>query len=460
MSLTPVLPGSIVRSGGVGYRPTLPGGLMLFPGQVRPIMVGLVGSGGSSDPLAGIPLDLAFLTRRYPDSGELYGCYSNTGATVPAVIDGAVVVLRDDARSLEEAIQTTEANCLIARLVDGVPMLEFVGATPTTLVSSSFNTAGKAVIFVIKRGGGNQRFVGDGNGLINLAGGNYQLIGSSGSLDSANFTEFELECVRFQRGAGGNSIFHNGNILAPNDSDTLGTANAPLKNIGGFGGSFYTGYFGALVICDEAHGEAADLAVRQIFGLNVRTNIQVVALGDSLTLGVGATGPAWSYPGLLAVTRPTFDVTNMGLGGDTVANMLATSLNRVNRAKYGPERERNFVVVWGGTNDLVSGATGAATYANLVSLCNLLSAYGYEVIVGNTIVRNASAPFETERLAYNALIDANYLTFASARADFAGRSEFSSFSNLTYFNPDGIHLTNAGYAVAEDVVNDVITAVL
>jgi hypothetical protein len=36
MALTPVLPSSIVRSGGVGYRPILPWRLMMFPGVLRP----------------------------------------------------------------------------------------------------------------------------------------------------------------------------------------------------------------------------------------------------------------------------------------------------------------------------------------------------------------------------------------------------------------------------------------
>jgi lysophospholipase L1-like esterase len=141
--------------------------------------------------------------------------------------------------------------------------------------------------------------------------------------------------------------------------------------------------------------------------------------------------------------------------------MIAAATTSVD-PRLSPLWPRNVLVIWGGTNDMNAGATGAATYANLVAYCNArraaAGAAGLKIVVLTTIARTltaiSDAQFEIDRLAYNALIRANYATFADALVDIATDTHFDApaDTNDTTYYVDKTHLTVAGYAIVAAAV--------
>lgn len=178
----------------------------------------------------------------------------------------------------------------------------------------------------------------------------------------------------------------------------------------------------------------------------------VICDGDSLTAGDGLTF-VQTYPYQLAdaLGRANYDVYNFGIGGQTIVQMSAARNTRIT-PHYGAWNGHT-VVVWGGTNDLNGSATAAATYAVLAAHVNALLATGFRVIVLTMVKRGTSAPLETKRTDYNALING---TAGWEIIDVGARAEFSDATNLTYYQADQIHLTTAGYAVVAGLVSDAI----
>jgi len=176
------------------------------------------------------------------------------------------------------------------------------------------------------------------------------------------------------------------------------------------------------------------------------SNPVVVSFGDSMTQGASAAANNLyaPYPYLLAMPGlwNTFD---KGVNGNTVANMLTTYTTQVSPL-FDATAPANVCIVFAGTNDFaINGATVATTYANLVTLCQAIRAVGFKVVVvqmpsrtGNNAIGGES--LDTDKTAYNALIDANWTTFADA--EFVLPSTITangSFSNTTYFQTDGVH---------------------
>lgn len=177
----------------------------------------------------------------------------------------------------------------------------------------------------------------------------------------------------------------------------------------------------------------------------------VICDGDSLTAGDGLTF-VQSYPYQLADTlgRDNYDVYNLGVGGQTVVDMLADQSTQV-LPHYGVWSNHT-VVIWGGTNDLSSGATAAATFAVLQSYVTALLAAGFRVKVLTMVKRGTGGALETKRVDYNALINASGWDVI----DVGARAEFSDVTNTTYYQADQTHLTTAGYAIVAGLVSDAL----
>ncbi|HSS93029.1 MAG TPA: SGNH/GDSL hydrolase family protein [Candidatus Dormibacteraeota bacterium] len=80
--------------------------------------------------------------------------------------------------------------------------------------------------------------------------------------------------------------------------------------------------------------------------------IRYLALGDSYTIGTGASGPSHNFPSLLArrltdATRREVQLTNPAVNGFTTLDLMAKELDRVNGLKP------DLVTVLIGVNDLV-----------------------------------------------------------------------------------------------------------
>lgn len=112
------------------------------------------------------------------------------------------------------------------------------------------------------------------------------------------------------------------------------------------------------------------------------------------------------------------------------------------------------LVVWELSNDIVrGGAPVLHAYNRLACYCQARRARGWKVIVGTMATRTGGvSPYsvgaiETQRLAVNALVRANWPNFASGIADVGADAVFGNsawLTDLTLNHGDGVHPTNAG----------------
>jgi len=103
------------------------------------------------------------------------------------------------------------------------------------------------------------------------------------------------------------------------------------------------------------------------------TGTQIIAFGDSLTLGIGASA-GHDYVSVLAqkVGRP---ILNRGVAGDTTADALARLQSNVLR--YDPR----IVIVFLGSNDVLRSVPGEETFANLAQILQQIQARGALVVL-------------------------------------------------------------------------------
>lgn len=169
----------------------------------------------------------------------------------------------------------------------------------------------------------------------------------------------------------------------------------------------------------------------------------LVCDGDSITEGFEGT----PYTSLLPF--PTnWTIINNGIGGATLSDMRADAPTNVD-VHYDPAVQ-NIVIIWGGTNDFAAtGSTVAEVYAILQGYCADRHAVGWKVIVTTMLSRTSTNPvggetLDTDKNAYNALIRANWPSFADGISDVAANANLGadgSYANTTYF-VDGIHPTS------------------
>jgi lysophospholipase L1-like esterase len=169
----------------------------------------------------------------------------------------------------------------------------------------------------------------------------------------------------------------------------------------------------------------------------------LVGVGDSITAGDQpgsapylnnlSLGPNWAYG-------------NRGIDSDTLVLMSAapqvTFLDSVLNSTV-----NNVLVVWAGTNDFAAnGSTVSTVSALLQSYCQARQLAGWKVVVVQMLSRTGTNPIggetlDTDKTAYNAFIDANWPSFASAKVTMPSvLTADGSYANGMYFT-DGIHPT-------------------
>jgi lysophospholipase L1-like esterase len=107
---------------------------------------------------------------------------------------------------------------------------------------------------------------------------------------------------------------------------------------------------------------------------NLSAGQRIVAFGDSLTFGTGATGGK-DYPSQLSeiISRP---VINAGVPGDTTASALKRLEKDV--LAYSPD----IVLITLGGNDLKNGIGADTAFENLKMIVNMIQNQGARVIIG------------------------------------------------------------------------------
>lgn len=191
------------------------------------------------------------------------------------------------------------------------------------------------------------------------------------------------------------------------------------------------------------------------------SNPRILFLGDSLTEGLAVSQP---YP-FLIVKPSTFTMYNLGVSSRTTA-MINADADSMNNTYLGSNKADDIVVVWAGSADLyqaVGTSDAITTFNNLKAFCLKEKALGSKVVVLTMLPRpNNTVVFsKTEYLAYNALIRAHWSEFADGLADVQSDPTIgtdASNYNTTYY-ADTVHLTQAGYAIVANYVQNTLHAI-
>lgn len=250
----------------------------------------------------------------------------------------------------------------------------------------------------------------------------------------------------------------------------LGFSTPTYMTIGGADAAyFWPGQIGAYFAINRLLTTAEYKALQAYFIAqhNLHPKKLFVCCGNSQTSGQGSTGGAGQDQSPTGNNMParvwnalaaTWDVRIDAYPGRNLTQMTAESplCADVMGAKAGV---RKVALVWETTNTLMANTNAAATLALLQSYCAARRAAGFSVLVGTCLNRgDGYGAFNTDRLAVNASILANFSNYADGVVDFAAITELQTISNATYFNVDQIHLTDAGYQKAADAVTGKVTA--
>lgn len=191
---------------------------------------------------------------------------------------------------------------------------------------------------------------------------------------------------------------------------------------------------------------------------------RVVFDGNSLTARE-PNGQKSSYPAqtLLSLGDPwRAGYYNFGVSAQTTADMntdAATQIDPVSCASC----VKNVCVAWEITNDLFFGASTNTAWNNISTYCSGRRTAGFKVVVLTVLPRSdAGTPgdFETKRQGMNAMLRADYSSFADGLADVASNSNIGDAGdelNTTYYNADKVHMTETGYGVVAGIVAPVIS---
>jgi len=165
--------------------------------------------------------------------------------------------------------------------------------------------------------------------------------------------------------------------------------------------------------------------------------VAIVALGDSLTAGLGL-GPGESFPeqleGALKAKGYNVTVANAGVSGDTSADGLA-------RLEWSTPAEAEIVIVELGANDALRGIDPAITRSNLSKIIESLTGRGQHVLLAGMLAPPNLG--EAYSKAFNAIypdLAAKYhVTFYPFFLD-------GLATDAKLNQPDGMHPTAAGVA--------------
>ena len=359
---------------------------------------------------------------------------------------------------------------------NGKGMLRFGGGASQNLSTPSFLGTGhsEVTIFVVKKPNAATLSIDVSHASTNFFsatnGNNFEMIeqynpGTGNFMGNIGKGNGQAYVETFRYGGGIRTLAIDYRILDRAQTGTLGLAggfflgtNAPS----GFTGRFDIGEY---IIYNRALSDTEIIQIidylQQKWAIAVSENKSFknsffASLGDSRTVGWSSnTGQAYSlnYPNRLMSLVGSGKYRNFGVAGDQVAGMSARATSTI-IPLYDPNKDKNIVIVWGGTNDLASTSTSGADLAIAYgTICQNLRNAGFEVIWGTEIDRNEGGlrvDFQARRADFNAYILANGLSFADRICNFANQPllhNVGAADNTTYFN-DKIHLTALGYTLA------------
>jgi hypothetical protein len=148
-------------------------------------------------------------------------------------------------------------------------------------------------------------------------------------------------------------------------------------------------------------------------------------------------------------------------GNRTLAEMIAEGPQHID-AYYDQSADANICVVMAGGGDLSSGADPLTVLDALRTYCAARRAAGFEVVVLTLLPRSIPTGFNEARAVFNAMLRAQWPTFADGLADVTVDPRIGADgANLdpAYFL-DQIHPTSAGYAIMAAAVAPALDGVV
>ena len=192
--------------------------------------------------------------------------------------------------------------------------------------------------------------------------------------------------------------------------------------------------------------------------------VRIVCLGSSSTQGVGASGPAASYPARLAAILAGrlppgrgVEVVNKGVGGETVADNLARLERDVMALRPG-------LVIWQvGTNDALRGVPSAEVRAGLVEGIARIRAAGAAVVLMDP---QPARPGKEGAEAIGTMADLVGEVAAKTGVPLVARHAAmrrwlaeGELAPAALYAPDGLHMSDVGYACLAEAVADLLLPV-
>jgi lysophospholipase L1-like esterase len=280
-----------------------------------------------------------------------------------------------------------------------------------------------------------------------------------GAFSGANTGGFDNGIIKtaIVRTTDTNRAYYKDGVLVNNTTGTDSAAFTSAMNMGvSFGGDLHA-------MCATTSGTYSttvnDFIASMSPSLTIKDN-RIAFDGNSLTQGVGATGPSGGF--VTQVTNAlgsSWTTYNFGIASQVTTAMTSAGPTRIDPVLVGAKRK--VVVVWEVTNDLYFGASAATAYANLVACCERHKSVGHQVIVMTVLPRSGGVTpgtFEADRQTVNTSIRTNWPLFADGIADVGDDPMIGvtgADTNTKYYT-DLVHMTRLGYRI---VANYVIEAI-
>ena len=209
-----------------------------------------------------------------------------------------------------------------------------------------------------------------------------------------------------------------------------------------------------------AGGAPADPATQS------KSTVRYLALGDSYTIGTGASGRAHNYPSILAArittaTGSKVSLTNPAVNGFTTLDLIANELRYLGQVK--PE----LVSILIGVNDLVQGRTPEQYQSSLVQIYDTVAALGLPAgrVVAISIpnwsivpaARTFGDPTRIRRLTdrFNAIAQQEAQAREFTWIDITAIST-SALGSPGWISSDALHPGDTQYAAWADVIWNVV----
>lgn len=213
-----------------------------------------------------------------------------------------------------------------------------------------------------------------------------------------------------------------------------------------------------------------------------KNDVHIVTLGTSITYGEGdvngvSVNPnTQSWPAQLVTSLGSnYVLDNYGVSGATMAQIQSVQLPKALASYNTANYVSNVAIIEGGTNDFRVGSSAQSIYDTKKAIAKSLETKGYKVILlssppfNNSINAKANDPIFVEDIRQQLLNleRAGWLSDMTAEGyvDISADPVYGIYvgpgkQNLTYFQPDGVHFTPAGYNGIAQLVKPAIAPVV